>query len=173
MGEAPAWALAERVGELLRQSRLTLATAESCTGGGLGDAITDVPGSSDYYLGGVIAYANAVKESLLGVPHEVLTAHGAVSAEVAVAMAVGARRLLGADLALASTGVAGPGGGTPEKPVGLVYIGLATPKGSEWRRCQWAGDRRQNKQLTVRAALEMALACLEELDGRPCEGCGA
>jgi len=147
--------LSRRVGELLRARRLTLATAESCTGGGLADALTNIAGSSDYYLGGVVAYANAVKEHVLGVPTAMLAAHGAVSWQVAQAMAEGARRLIGADLALSTTGIAGPGGGTPEKPVGLVYIGLATHAGAEWRRFIWEGDRVANKRSSVRAALTL------------------
>ena len=157
--------LARRAGELLRQRGLTLAVAESCTGGGLGDAITDVPGSSAYFLGGVVAYANAAKENLLAVPGEVLATHGAVSWQTAVAMAEGARRLLGADVALAATGIAGPGGGAPNKPVGLVYIALATPEGSEWQRNIWQGSRRENKLASVRAALELLVAHLSHRPG--------
>ena len=154
--------LAQRLRDLLVERKLSLAVAESCTGGGLGDAITDIAGSSDYFLGGVIAYANEVKERLLCVPSDMLRTHGAVSAEVAVAMAVGARRLLRADLALAVTGIAGPGGGTPEKPVGLVYVALATAEGSQWQRHIWSGNRRENKQASERAALEMLIHYLEK-----------
>ena len=152
-------ALAGRAGELLRDRHLTLAVAESCTGGALGDVITNVPGSSGYFLGGVIAYANAAKEHLLGVPGEMLRAHGAVSWQVAVTMAEGARRALGADLALSTTGIAGPGGGTV-KPVGLVYLALATPEGTRWRRSMGQGDRLANKQSAVRGALQLLLAYL-------------
>ena len=147
--------LSRRLGEALRQRGLTLAVAESCTGGGLGDSITDVEGSSDYFLGGVISYANAVKERLLGVPASELAEHGAVSPEVAAAMAEGARRLLGADLALAVTGIAGPSGGTAAKPVGLVYVALAWPAGTQVERYQWSGGRRENKRASVQAALEL------------------
>ena len=119
--------LASVVLELLRQRGQTLAVAESCTGGGLGAALAAVPGASDVFLGGVIAYANAVKQAVLGVPPELLEAHGAVSDPVAQAMAQGARRATGADWALAITGVAGPGGGTDQKPVGLVHIAVAGP----------------------------------------------
>ncbi len=111
------------VGELLRPAGLTVAVAESCTGGLVGKHLTDVPGSSDYFLGGVTAYDNRVKTEVLGVPADMLAAHGAVSPEVAAAMAEGVCRLLGADCALSTTGVAGPDGGTATKPVGLVYIG--------------------------------------------------
>jgi nicotinamide-nucleotide amidase len=116
--------------ELLRRRRETLAVAESCTGGGLGAALAAVPGSSEAFLGGVIAYANSVKQGLLGVPAATLEAHGAVSDPVAIAMAEGARRVTGSTWALALTGVAGPGGGSAEKPVGLVHIALAGPQGS-------------------------------------------
>ena len=121
--------LAAVVLQLLRERGQTLAVAESCTGGGLGAALAAVPGASDGFLGGVIAYANAVKQALLGVPTELLEAHGAVSDPVALAMAEGARRCTGSDWALAITGVAGPGGGSDEKPVGLVHIAVAGPDG--------------------------------------------
>jgi PncC family amidohydrolase len=156
--------LAQEAGALLRRRGLTLAVAESCTGGGLGDAVTDIAGSSDYFLGGVIAYSNGVKEALLGVPHGLLEAQGAVSGEVAGAMAEGARRLLGADVALSITGIAGPTGGTPEKPVGLVYISLATAQGTTWRRFVWGASRRENKLASVQAALQMLVAHLERCD---------
>ncbi|WP_296416383.1 competence/damage-inducible protein A [Vulcanococcus sp. DEBay_Sum29NL08_54] len=121
--------LAEVVLEQLRQRGQTVAVAESCTGGGLGAALAAVPGASDVFLGGVIAYANGVKQGLLGVPAELLQAHGAVSDPVAQAMAEGARRATGADWGLAITGVAGPGGGSDEKPVGLVHLAIAGPDG--------------------------------------------
>lgn len=113
------------LGELLRRAGQTVATAESCTGGMIGQMITAVPGSSDYYLGGVIAYDNRIKEELLGVPKELLARHGAVSEPVALAMAAGCLKHFGSDWAISITGVAGPGGGTDEKPVGLVYVALA------------------------------------------------
>jgi len=122
--------LASVVLALLRQRGQTLAVAESCTGGGIGAALAAVPGASDGFLGGVIAYANAVKQAVLGVPAELLERHGAVSDAVALAMAQGARQLTGATWAIAVTGIAGPGGGTPEKPVGLVHIAIAGPDGS-------------------------------------------
>ncbi|UPH89069.1 competence/damage-inducible protein A [Synechococcus sp. NB0720_010] len=121
--------LAEVVLQQLRQRGQTVAVAESCTGGGLGAALAAVPGASDVFLGGVIAYANGVKQALLGVPAELLQAHGAVSDPVAQAMAEGARRATGADWGLAITGVAGPGGGSDEKPVGLVHLAIAGPDG--------------------------------------------
>jgi len=143
------------VGRLLRQRGLTLAVAESCTGGLIGHRLTDVPGSSAYYLGSVTAYAYEAKEALLGVRHNTLYAHGAVSAETALEMARGIRRVLQADLGLAVTGIAGPDGGTAEKPVGLVYIGLAAPDGEWVERHVWAGERRENKAASAEAALAL------------------
>lgn len=133
--------VAENLVELLKAQGLTCATAESCTGGGVGQAITAVPGSSAVFLGGVISYANAVKQNVLGVPPAVLETVGAVSADCAAAMAVGARRLLGADLAVSVTGIAGPDGGSAEKPVGLVWFGLATARGVRTERAIFRGDR--------------------------------
>ena len=153
--------LEEQLGEELRKRKLTLAVAESCTGGLLGSRITDVAGSSEYFLGGVIAYQNEVKEALLHVSHDVIAAHGAVSPETANAMAIGCRGLFKCDIAVSITGIAGPGGGTVEKPVGLVYIGLATSHGVISRRFQWDGSRMQNKESSVRAAIEMILAMLK------------
>lgn len=145
----------DRVWEGLRRGGLRLAVAESCTGGLLASMITDVAGSSDYFLGGVVSYSDEVKESLLGVPHELLVEQGAVSDEVALAMAWGVRRLLRADVSLAITGVAGPGGGTPLKPVGLVYVALAAPDSAFCREFRWASDRTGNKELSARAALDI------------------
>lgn len=146
-----------RVGNLLRQHRLTLATAESCTGGLLGHRLTDVPGSSDYYLGGVIAYANSVKVALLGVDPAVLEREGAVSEAVARQMAAGVRRLLGADIGIGITGIAGPAGGTAEKPVGLTYIALATATKERCERHIWPYDRLGNKWASAERALEMII----------------
>lgn len=147
--------LAREVGELLRARGWRLAVAESCTGGLVGHLITDVAGSSDYFAGGVIAYSNEAKMELLGVRAETLAQHGAVSEAAAREMAAGARRLLGADVALSVTGIAGPGGGTPEKPVGLVYIALDVTGGQVCRRYVWDGDRAANKVQSARAALEL------------------
>lgn len=143
------------VAEGLKKSGLTIATAESCTGGLLGGALTEEPGSSAFYLGGVVSYANRVKEQLLGVEKDTLDAVGAVSPEVAVQMATGVRTRLGVDLGLATTGIAGPDGGSQEKPVGLVYIALATPDGCAAKRFQFLGERPAVRQLTVQAALNM------------------
>jgi nicotinamide-nucleotide amidase len=133
--------VAEIVVERCRSLGLKLATAESCTGGLVGARLTDVAGASDVYVGGVISYSNDVKERRLGVPAAILARHGAVSAEAAQAMAEGARSELGADAAVAVTGIAGPGGGTPEKPVGLVYISVLVPGGAGTERFVCSGDR--------------------------------
>jgi PncC family amidohydrolase len=140
---------------------LTLTTAESCTGGLLGHLLTEVPGSSGYYLGGIVSYSNALKEAELGVGAATLERHGAVSAQVAVAMAEGARRRYAADLAVAVTGIAGPDGGTAAKPVGLTYVAVADAAGHDVRRDQWLGDRTANKLASARAALELLLGRLE------------
>lgn len=144
------------VGSLLKSRGKTLALAESCTGGLLGQRITSVAGSSDYFRGGVVAYANDVKESLLGVRADSLARHGAVSEEVAREMAEGARRRLGADLALAVTGVAGPGGGTEEKPVGTVWLALASDGGAvRTRGLRLPGGREHVRGWSAAAGLEM------------------
>jgi nicotinamide-nucleotide amidase len=139
----------------LRGRGLTLAVAESCTGGLLGSRITARPGSSDYFLGGVISYGNQAKTDLLDVPAGMLARHGAVSEEVAGAMAAGARARLGADYALSVTGVAGPDGGTPDKPVGLVYLGCAGPAGTQVRRGSFPGDRESVRTFSATSALHL------------------
>jgi nicotinamide-nucleotide amidase len=133
--------LPEHVGTLLTARGLTLAIAESCTGGLAAELVTRIPGSSRYFLGGVVAYANSAKTTLLGVPSELIASHGAVSAEVARAMAEGVRSRLGADLGLAFTGIAGPDGGTEQKPVGLVHWALARADGTEQRERVFPGAR--------------------------------
>jgi nicotinamide-nucleotide amidase len=145
----------ETVGKLLRARGLTLAVAESCTGGLIGHRITDVPGSSDYYLLGVATYSNDAKERVIGVSAETLAAHGAVSTETAEEMAAGVRRLAGADLGLSTTGIAGPGGGTEEKPVGTVCVGLAW-EGGAWSKRYQLGDRGREwiKGMTAQIALD-------------------
>ncbi|MBC7250475.1 MAG: CinA family protein [Anaerolineae bacterium] len=154
--------LEEVVGRLLTEQKLTLGVAESCTGGLIAHRLTNVPGSSNYFLGGVVAYAYDVKERVLNVRHDTLYEHGAVSRETALEMARGARRLLGSDVALAATGIAGPGGGTTEKPVGLVYIALSARDMERCERYVWSGDRLQNKQQSSEAALRMLRQYLEE-----------
>lgn len=148
----------EQLLQLFVRKHLTLATAESCTGGLLADRITNVPGSSDYYLGGVVSYAYSAKETLLGVDHSLLAREGAVSEAVAWQMARGVRERLGADAGIGITGIAGPSGGTPEKPVGLVWIGLADARGERAERFVWDADRIGNKQRSVEAALHMLIA---------------
>lgn len=159
--------LAAALQELCLKAELTVATAESCTGGLIAKAITDVPGSSGYFSGGVVSYSNEAKRRLLGVPVSLLEAHGAVSAQVARAMALGARERFGADLAVSVTGVAGPGGGSAAKPVGLTYVGVADAGGVEVRRFMWSGDRAENRESSARAALEMLLAHSEVASARP------
>jgi PncC family amidohydrolase len=152
--------LARRVGAACRERGLRLGTAESCTGGLVAHVITEVPGSSDYFSGAVVTYANEVKIGLVDVSADVLAAHGAVSAQVARAMAEGARRRLSVDVAVAVTGVAGPDGGTDEKPVGLTYIALADGAGDDVRRFVWDSDRSGNKRLSAAAALDLVLSRL-------------
>lgn len=142
-------------GKLLRERKATLALAESCTGGLLADRITDVPGASDYFAAGFVAYANAAKVRLLGVDEAIIPAHGAVSEECARAMAEGARARAGTNLALAVTGIAGPGGGSPEKPVGLVYIALADDSGTSVEKHLCPGTRLQFKRRVSTLALDL------------------
>jgi PncC family amidohydrolase len=140
---------------------VTVATAESCTGGLVGHAITSVPGSSAYYIGGVISYADRLKVQMLGVPAATIERHGAVSAQVAVAMAEGLREELGCHLAVAVTGVAGPAGGSDPKPVGLTYVAVAGPEGHRVERHQWHGDRDANQAWSAAAALALLISVLE------------
>ena len=149
---------AERLVAKLKERGLTCATAESCTGGSVGGAITAVPGSSAVFLGGVISYANEVKRDVLGVPQEILDTHVAVSPECAERMAAGARRLLKADLAVSLTGIAGPDGGSAEKPVGLVWFGLATKDGVRTEKMVFGGDRAAVRAQAVDHALGLLLS---------------
>jgi PncC family amidohydrolase len=146
-----------QIGKLLRLSGQKLATAESCTGGLIGDRITNIPGSSDYYLGGVVAYAYEAKVALLGVSWDTLHEYGAVSRETALEMSRGARKALGADIAVSVSGIAGPGGGLPGKPVGTTWIGLSTVDGDWARVFCFPGEREKNKALSAEAALEFVL----------------
>jgi PncC family amidohydrolase len=155
MVERTLLALAERLQGLCLGRGLTVSAAESCTGGLVAAAITAVPGSSGYFLGGVVSYSNPSKVSLLGVPEPTIEAHGAVSAQVARAMAAGCRERFGSDLAVAVTGIAGPDGGTPSKPIGLTYVGLARPDAAaNVRRWVFEGDRSANRSAAAAAALE-------------------
>jgi PncC family amidohydrolase len=145
------------IGNLLRARGLKLATAESCTGGLIANRITDVPGSSDYFLGGVMAYAYEAKVALLKVSWDTLHTYGAVSRETVLEMAEGARKALGADLAISVSGIAGPGGGLPNKPVGTTWLGLSVKDGQWARLYCFDGDRLQNKSSSADAALQMLL----------------
>ena len=146
---------AENLVALLKSRGLTCATAESCTGGGVGYAITSVAGSSDVFAGGVISYSNEVKRRVLGVSEETLRTVGAVSSETAGQMADGVRRLLGTDLAVSLTGIAGPGGGSAEKPVGLVWFGLSTSSGTRTERAIFQGNRARVREQAILHALGM------------------
>lgn len=145
------------LGKLLRAGALKLASAESCTGGLIADRITDVPGSSEYFLGGFVAYAYEAKVALLGVSWDTLHTFGAVSRQTVIEMARGARKALNADLAVSVSGIAGPGGGLPDKPVGTTWVGLVAADGEWARKFIWDGDRRRNKQLSADAALQFVI----------------
>jgi PncC family amidohydrolase len=155
------YALAERVGKLLTDAGMTLVVAESCTGGMLGSWLTAVPGSSTYFLGGVISYADDIKVNMLGVPATVIRETGAVSAESALAMSQGVRTLLDADVGVSITGVAGPGGGSETKPVGTTYIALVGPSFERVEHRIWHGDRASNREESARLALQMIVEYLE------------
>jgi len=146
--------------DLARERGLSLGTAESCTGGLVAARLTSISGASDVFRGGIVAYENDVKVERLGVPREVLEAHGAVSAETATAMAQGARDALGADVAVADTGIAGPGGGSAEKPVGLVYVHALGPEGEAARELQLPGDREAVRVRATAAALHLLRSLL-------------
>lgn len=168
---------AERLQGICLGRGLTVAVAESCTGGLIAHTITEVPGSSGYFLGAIVAYADAAKTRQLGVPADVLAAHGAVSAQAARAMALGVRERFDADLAVAVTGIAGPGGGSPGKPVGLTYVAVADRGSVDVRRYVWTGDRAANKRASAEAALELLIAQAERVtevagEGQPAAGFG-
>jgi PncC family amidohydrolase len=150
-------------GQLLIRHNLTLAVAESCTGGLVGHRLTNVPGSSAYFLGGILAYSYDAKEHLLGVRHNTLYDHGAVSEAVVHEMARGVRRALGADIGLAVTGIAGPGGGLPGKPVGLTWIALAAHNVDQAESHIWQGDRQANKAQSAEAVLALLHSFLTSL----------
>ena len=155
------------IGELLLRLQLTLATAESCTGGLVSHRVTNVSGCSAYFLGGVVSYANDVKEYVLGIDHATLYGQGAVSEGVARQMAQGVRRALRADLGIAITGIAGPGGGSNDKPVGLTYVALAAPDAETAERYVWAGDREANKAQSAEAALALVHTYLQQRAAQP------
>ncbi len=157
--------LVRDLAEALAKRGWTLAVAESCTGGSLGAAITDRAGSSAYFLGGIVAYDNRLKRDLLGVPDGDLDCHGAVSLAVAERMATGCQRRVGSDLAVSITGIAGPGGATPGKPVGLVFIGIATGTAGHAEEYHFSGDRADVRRQAVEAALRLALHAARSLDG--------
>jgi PncC family amidohydrolase len=154
--------LETQVGSALRARGWTIALGESCTGGLLGHRLTEVPGSSEYFLGGVVAYAYDSKERLLGVRHQTLYDHGAVSRETALEMAHGARVAFGADLGASVTGIAGPAGGLPDKPVGTTWIAVSTRTGDLAERYLWQGDRTSNKESAADAALRLILRVIGE-----------
>lgn len=159
--------IAERIVAAYSARGLTCATAESCTGGGVGSAVTAVPGSSAVFLGGVVSYANSVKSGVLGVPPAVLDERGAVSSECAEAMAQGVRRLVGADVAVSVTGIAGPGGGSAEKPVGLVWFGLASASGVVSESAVFPGDRAAVRAAAVERALGLLLSAAVQPEPAP------
>ena len=145
--------LSQEIGQLLKQKGLTLGVVESATGGLISHSITNIPGSSEYYKGSVTAYSNEIKIKVIGVSADTLDKYGSVSGQVAEEMASGGKRLLGVDICVADTGIAGPGGTTPDKPVGLFYLGLSDNNGVLNQRHKFYGDREQNKQSAAEAAL--------------------
>lgn len=154
--------IAEKLIETLKEKQLTLATAESCTGGGIGYTLTGVSGSSAVYMGGIISYANIVKEQLLGVPEDTLKQHGAVSKETALAMAKGVRAQIGADLAVSVTGIAGPKSDDTNKPVGLVYICADNGTKCHTKEERFRGNRDEVRSQTINSALSLVLELICE-----------
>jgi nicotinamide-nucleotide amidase len=146
--------LQECIGRVLKKHGKTVSAAESCTGGTISALFTGMPGSSEFYLGSVTSYANSVKTEVLGVPAEIIACHGAVSSECVAAMAEGVRKLTGSDYSVATSGIAGPGGGTEEKPVGLVWIGVSSQKGTETLKLTFRGDRKRNIERFASSALD-------------------
>ena len=156
-------ALAEKLVSLAREKNITFGTAESCTGGLISAAVTDISGASSVFWGGIVSYDNSIKEKLLGVKSETLSTVGAVSEETATQMAMGAVRALSVDFAVSVTGIAGPGGGTPTKPVGLVYIATASQNGViSVRENHFNGNREEIRHQTVETALSMLISAIEE-----------
>ena len=151
----------EKIVQALKNRNYTITTAESCTGGLLAGRILNVSGASAVYNEGHITYSNEAKERLLGVSHDTLEQFGAVSEQIAAEMALGAARIASANVGLSTTGIAGPGGGTPEKPVGLVYIGCAINGDVTVKECRFAGNREENRNAAVEAVLELLIDELE------------
>jgi PncC family amidohydrolase len=151
-----------QIGRALKGRHWTLAVAESCTGGLLGHRITEVPGSSEYFMGGIIAYAYEAKEKFLSVDHKILETYGAVSEETAVQMAEGVRKAFDVDVGIGVTGIAGPASDLSEKPVGLTWIAVSTVEGTSAQSHHWHGDRSANKLQSAQAALEFALRIIRE-----------
>lgn len=154
--------MAERLGKALRDADKRIAVAESCTGGGLGYAITAMAGSSNWFERGYVTYSNDAKQEMLGVPPHVLEMHGAVSEETAAAMASGALKLSGADLAVSITGIAGPGGGSPDKPVGTVCFGWSTPGETHTARTVFKGSRQEVREQSILLAMQGLLELVEK-----------
>ncbi|UCD14754.1 MAG: CinA family protein [Thermoplasmatales archaeon] len=152
--------LLNKISDKLKKHHLSVAIAESCTGGLLAHTLTNISGSSEYFDRGIVSYNNQAKVELLGVPEETLKQYGAVSEQTARAMAIGIKERSNVDIGISTTGIAGPTGGTKEKPVGLVYIGIASLKNVEVKKFIFSGDRMQNKESTCNAALEMLLKSL-------------
>ena len=150
----------ERLGDILRTKKLTLSAAESCTGGRIGDRITNISGSSDYFLGSAVTYSNEAKIAILGVKKETLDAHGAVSEQAAREMAEGTRKVFGSDIAVSTTGVAGPTGGSKEKPVGLVWFAVSDGKRTKAERKIFSGDREQIKEAASLHAIGLVIGSL-------------
>lgn len=154
--------LSGQLADALRERAWSCSTAESCTGGLIGSFITALAGSSDYFMGGIISYTNDAKAGLLNVPRTTLDSVGAVSPACAEAMALGTRSAFGAHVGISSTGIAGPGGGTARKPVGLVYVAVSTPHGGKVRELRLSGDRKANIHASAIAALELTLDVLQQ-----------
>ncbi|MGI6360736.1 MAG: CinA family protein [Bacillota bacterium] len=155
----------ESLVKILIAQNMTIATAESCTGGGIASAITETPGSSSCFGYGIVSYANEAKHRLLGVPQHTLKQHGAVSEQTAVAMSKGVRAVAGADIGISVTGVAGPDGGSAEKPVGLVYISLATADRIYVHKHNFSGERHQVREQTKKKALSLIFEYLDQIEG--------
>ena len=152
----------KKIERILKSRKLTVTTAESCTGGLIAGTLVNVAGASDVLNEGYVTYSNEAKERLVGVSHETLEKYGAVSPQTAREMAEGAAKAAGADAALSATGIAGPGGGTEEKPVGLVYVGCYLNGKTSVKECRFTGDRMENRMHTVETALKMLKSCLQE-----------